>query len=370
MKSPKRLHVDLGARSYEILIGPGLLEKSGEILRQRGIAGKALVVTNPTVGRLYLEVVAESLREAGFTVRSLLIPDGEEYKALSQVERVYDEGVNFRLERGSLMVALGGGVIGDLTGFAAATFLRGVKFVQIPTTLLAQVDSSVGGKVAVNHRDGKNLIGAFYQPAVVIADLRTLETLDEREFKSGLAEIIKAGLIRDASLFTCLEERAGEIKARETPVLTDIIYRACQIKVEVVEADEFDAGVREILNYGHTIGHALEAETGYTQYRHGEAVAVGMLGAAVVGEMAGYVAPGVKERIAALLQDYGLPLEIPGIPAERLLNRMSMDKKVRQERIRFILPAEIGKVIVVDDLPREMILRALRRLGASGGEID
>jgi len=361
----KRLTVELGDRSYDIIINPGVLSESGRLLREKGLEGKALVVTNPTVARFYLVPLMKSLTEAGFAATAVKVPDGEKYKTLTQVKRIYDRAADLRLERTSVMIALGGGVIGDLTGLAAATYLRGIRFVQAPTTLLAQVDSSVGGKVGVNHCEGKNLVGAFYQPAVVLSDPMTLKTLAEREIRSGLAEVIKAGLIRDATFVAYLSARAGEIKDRPLDILSEVIYRACTVKARVVEEDEKENALRAILNYGHTVGHALEAETGYRVFRHGEAVALGMVGATVVSELLGLCPPGVREKTVALLKKYNLPVATDKkYSAENLYRRMFLDKKVRREKIRFVLPREIGEVFVRQEIPRDIILQALRRLGA------
>lgn len=365
-----KFQVKARAKEYPIFLGTDLLRKTGMILRKEGLTGKALVVTNSKLSGLYLKPLVGSLEQAGFSHQVVIIPDGEEYKSLAQVEKVYDAAAAFRLERSSLLIALGGGVIGDLTGFAASTYLRGVKFIQIPTTLLAQVDSSVGGKVGVNHREGKNLIGAFYQPAIVITDLKVLDTLEGREFKSGLAEIIKAGLIGDPDLFRYLLTQSEKVKKRSTSALLEIIRKACLFKAQVVEEDEFELGRRAILNYGHTIGHALEVETGYGVYRHGEAVAIGMAGAALIGELVGISRPGVWEQTMELLKLYGLPVEIPGIPAERLFGRMALDKKVKKGEIRWVLTPKLGEAVIKDKLPPEIILEALCRMGAIGGGLS
>ncbi len=361
----KRLRVELGERSYEITIKPGILPESGRLLREKGLGGKALVVTNPTVARFYLPPLLDGLKRAGFAVTALKVPDGEKYKTLAQVKRIYDQAAALRLERTSVLIALGGGVIGDLTGFAAATYLRGIPFVQVPTTLLAQVDSAVGGKVGVNHRQGKNLIGAFYQPAAVLSDPETLLTLPEREIRSGLAEVIKAGLIRDAAFAAYLSARAEEINGRSLALFSEVIYRACEIKARVVEEDEKEHGLRAILNYGHTIGHALEAETGYRVFRHGEAVALGMAGAATIGELLGCCGPDVREETATLLRKFALPVTLTKkYSAEHLYRRMFLDKKVHREKIRFVLPRKTGEVFLREDVPQDLIYEALRRMGA------
>lgn len=364
----KRLRVELGKRSYDLLIGAGLLKRSGEILLKYGFSGKALVVTNPKVGGLYASDLIGALKKAGFETVLVTIPDGEEYKTLSQVERIYEAAAALKMERESLLIALGGGVIGDTAGFAAATYLRGVRFIQVPTTLLAQVDSSLGGKVAVNRPEGKNLVGSFYQPSLVLSDLLTLDTLEEREYRAGMAEALKAGLIGKTGLFRYLVDRAPEIKERRTASLAEVIYQACQIKLRVVEEDEFEGGLREILNYGHTIGHALEVETGYREYRHGEAVAVGIVGAAILSEKAGCATSQVREETIHLLRLYGLPEKIQSaLKGESLWSRMTLDKKVKEGRVRFVLPIEVGQVVVREDLPKELILETLHLLGADRG---
>ena len=365
MALEKKLRVELGERSYDILAGAGLLEQAGRLLQERGLAGKALVVTNTTVAPLYLEPLVESIKRAGFETATLIRPDGEEYKTLAYVEKVYDAAVRERLERNSVMVALGGGVIGDLTGFAASSYLRGIHFVQVPTTLLAQVDSSVGGKVGVNHREGKNLIGAFYQPALVITDLLTLKTLAEREFRAGLAEVIKHALIMDTGLYHLLTSRIQEVKDRDPAVLDEVVLQACAVKLRIVEKDEREQGLRAILNYGHTIGHALEAESGYGVFRHGEAVAIGMAGAALLSEALGYCPAGIYGETVAILERYGLPVTIPReYPAEALYRRMLLDKKVRQKKVRFVLPRGIGEVLITEEAPETAVIDTLRRLGA------
>jgi 3-dehydroquinate synthase len=361
----KKLRVELGERSYDIMAGTGLLEEAGRLLQERGLAGKALVVTNTTVAELYLNQLAAGITKAGFETATLVLPDGEEYKTLSYVEKVYDAAVQERLERNSVMVALGGGVIGDLTGFAASSYLRGVHFVQVPTTLLAQVDSAVGGKVGVNHREGKNLIGAFYQPALVITDLLTLKTLAEREYRAGLAEVIKHALIMDPGLYQLLSSHVAEVKNREPAVLEEVVLQACAVKLRVVEKDEREQGLRAILNYGHTIGHALEAESGYGVFRHGEAVAIGMAGASLLSETLGFCPAGLHKETVAILERYGLPVAIPReYTAEALYRRMFLDKKVQRKKVRFVLPRKIGEVFITEDLPETVVIDTLRRLGA------
>ncbi|HEY8393154.1 MAG TPA: 3-dehydroquinate synthase [Capillibacterium sp.] len=363
----RRLLIKAGDQAYPLYLGTGLLARTGEILKENGLNGKILVVTNKTVAPLYLAVVEEGLRRAGFAVATVILPDGENYKRLAELVRVFDAAVASRLERDSAILALGGGVIGDLAGFAAATYLRGIRLVQVPTTLLAQVDSSIGGKVAVNHREGKNLIGAFHQPAAVISDLETLATLDRREFNTGLAEIIKAGLIGDAELDCFLRREQKAVKERQISALVEIIQRACAFKARIVSLDVREQGLRAILNYGHTIGHALEAETGYTFYRHGEAVAVGMAGAAALSVELGLASPDLFQMTRELLQAYDLPTTIPGLPAGKLVDRMTLDKKVKAGKIRFILSPGLGQALIKEDVPAETLLQVLYRLGAIEG---
>lgn len=336
------VRVDLGERSYDITIQRGILKEAGPIMKALGMKGPAAVVTNPTVGGLYGETVIKSLESAGFKPVVMTVPDGEEYKSLEVAGTVFDKLIENRFERSSPIVALGGGVIGDLAGFVAATYLRGVPFVQVPTTLLSQVDSSVGGKTGVNHPKGKNLIGAFYQPRAVIIDPEVLKTLDLRELKAGLAEVVKYGVIWENAFFSYLEENA---KALLTPgaEIIKAIERSCAIKAEVVGRDEREEGMRAILNFGHTFGHAIEALSGYGTFRHGEAVAIGMAMAASLSERLG----GSKEcgpRIVALLEKLGMQHAVPEIAPDDFIKAMKLDKKVSSGRIRFVLPSEMGKV--------------------------
>jgi 3-dehydroquinate synthase len=338
------LTVNLGVRSYPIHVGMRLLEQTGELLRQAGLRGKVAVVTNPTVAQLYLDSLNDALRLADFTVVPILVPDGEGHKSLKSLATIYDRLVAERLERGSCILALGGGVIGDLAGFAAATYLRGVPYVQVPTTLLAQVDSSVGGKTAVNHEDGKNLIGAFYQPKLVLIDIAVLRSLPRRELTAGLAEVIKYGVIEDAALFSLLEQSIDKIIGLNEEMLTRIIATSCAIKARVVEADEREDDYRAVLNFGHTIGHALEAATGYRKFLHGEAVGVGMVKAATLSVNQGFCDVASLKRVVALAQKAGLPVEIPPeVAPQSLIQAMQIDKKVAGGKIKFIMCEGIGK---------------------------
>ncbi|MGB9860436.1 MAG: 3-dehydroquinate synthase [Moorellaceae bacterium] len=343
-----RLRVELGERSYYIYVGSGLLERTGELLSSPDLGRRCLVVTNPVVASLYGSKVKESLEKAGFVPLFKEVPDGEEAKSLSVAAELYDLALSVGWERRCPILALGGGVVGDLAGFVAATLLRGVPFIQLPTTLLAQVDSSVGGKVAVNHPRGKNLIGAFYQPRLVIADLGTLKTLPDREWRSGLAEVIKYGVICDAGFFAYLEGHLERALSGEEPVLERIVLHSCRLKAEVVAQDEEEKGLRAVLNFGHTVGHALEAVTDFAVYRHGEAVAMGMVVAARIAVNRGLFSPEGLRRLEKLLRRASLPTEMPYVERTAFLSALVRDKKVRDGRLRMVLPVEIGRVKVLE----------------------
>lgn len=330
-------------RSYPIIIERGLLRGVGMGMREMGFSGRCAVITNPAVGRLYSKKLLDSLAGAGFEPLTVEVPDGEEYKTLSEIARIYDRLLAERLERDSAIIALGGGVVGDMAGFVAATFLRGVPYVQVPTTLLAQVDSSVGGKTGVNHPLGKNLIGAFYQPRAVFIDPDVLKTLDKREITSGFSEVVKYGVIRDERFFSFLEEERERLVGLEDEIIS-AIERACSIKAQVVSRDERERGIRSILNFGHTFGHAIEAATGYTGFKHGEAVSIGMVMAAELSSFLGLSAKGVAERIRGLLSGFGLPTSFSGISPTRLIEAIRLDKKKKGGSIRFVLVEAIGKV--------------------------
>jgi 3-dehydroquinate synthase len=320
------------------------LEQAGELLQQAGVRGKVAVVTNPTVAQLYLDPIHEALTNAEFEVTPILLPDGEEHKNLKSLVSIYDRLIDERFERKSCVLALGGGVVGDVAGFAAATYLRGVSYVQVPTTLLAQVDSSVGGKTGINHESGKNLIGAFYQPKLVLIDVAVLRTLPHRELAAGLAEVIKYGIIQDPALFELLEQRMEKLLGSDRELLSQVITVSCAIKARVVEADEREEDYRAVLNFGHTIGHALEAVTGYRQLLHGEAVAVGMVKAVTLSMQQGFCDTASFNRVAALVRKAGLPVEIPsGVLPQNLIQAMEVDKKVAGGKIKFIMCEGIGK---------------------------
>ena len=360
------LRVELGTRSYPIYIGAGLLGQP-ELLR-RHIAGRqVMIVSNETVAPLYLDKVRAGL--SGFQCDTVILPDGEEYKTLSTLNTVFDALLTQRHSRNTTLIALGGGVVGDITGFAAASYQRGVNFIQIPTTLLAQVDSSVGGKTGVNHPLGKNMIGAFHQPRCVIADTDTLHTLPERELGAGIAEIIKYGLIRDLEFFNWLELNIGALRARRPDALTYAIERSCRNKAEVVTADERESGERALLNLGHTFGHAIETALGYGVWLHGEAVAAGMYMAADLSCRLGWLNRADLERVERLLERAGLPLRAPGgIGTERFLELMAVDKKVMDGKVRLVLLKGIGRAIVTSDFDRSALLATLNECRTSGIE--
>lgn len=342
----EQVRVKLGERSYTIMIGNQILERIGKELKPLGIGKKIGVVTNAKVGRLYGNTIIRSLRENSFDPMVLQVPDGEQYKSLAWAGRLYDRLVKKKFERGSALMALGGGVIGDLAGFVAATYQRGIPFVQVPTTLVAQVDASIGGKTAVNHKRGKNLIGAFYQPKLVYSDVESLKTLSHRDFLSGLAEVVKYGVIADENFFSFLETDSSRILAREPDSLLRVVKRSSEIKAEVVQQDEREGGLRRILNYGHTIGHALETVTGYRKLTHGEAISIGMAYAARLSERLGLCQPEVVNRQVALLKAFGLPVALPKIRPADIFDCMERDKKVRDGKIHFVLAHRIGHVSV------------------------
>ena len=344
----ERLHIDLGERGYPILIGPGLLHDPA-LVGGSVAARDVLVVTNTTVAPLYLARLERALQ--GKRLASVALPDGEQHKTLATLNRVFDALVEHRMNRDACVVALGGGVVGDMAGFAAACYQRGVDYVQVPTTLLAQVDSSVGGKTGVNHPGGKNLIGAFHQPRAVLADTDTLGTLPPREFRAGLAEVIKYGLIADAGFLDWIEAHLDPLLRLDGAALARAIRRSCEIKAAIVAEDEREHGRRALLNLGHTFGHAIETATGYDEWLHGEAVGAGLLMAADLSWRLGWLAEADLARIRHLLERAGLPVATPPIGAGRALQLMGMDKKVLAGRIRLVLMRRVGEGVVVGDYP-------------------
>ncbi|HEU4843034.1 MAG TPA: bifunctional shikimate kinase/3-dehydroquinate synthase AroKB [Burkholderiaceae bacterium] len=351
------LNVDLGERSYPIAIGPQLLHDGALLARHVG-GRKVAIVTNTTVAPLYLARLEEGLRAAGKDVLSIVLPDGEEHKNWTSLMQIFDTLLANKADRKTTLIALGGGVIGDLTGYAAASYMRGIDFIQVPTTLLAQVDSSVGGKTGINHPMGKNMIGAFYQPRTVIADTSTLETLPERELSAGLAEVIKHGAIIDAAFFDWIEANIGKLMARDKGALAYAIARSCEIKADVVRQDEREGGLRAILNFGHTFGHAIEAGLGYGHWLHGEAVGCGMVMAADLSHRMGLVDAATVERVRALVAAAGLPVKAPDLGTARWLELMEVDKKNEGGAIKFILLKPLGAPCITN-APQELLLATL-----------
>ena len=351
----RTLTVDLGARSYPIWIGRDLLRMPQ--LLEPFLGPRVAVVTNTVVAPLYLQALLAVLGSRVAT--TVVLPDGERHKTLADLEPVFTGLLEQRCDRGTTLIALGGGVVGDMAGFAAASYQRGVPFIQIPTTLLAQVDSSVGGKTGVNHALGKNMIGAFYQPQAVLIDTATLKTLPDRELAAGLAEVIKYGLIRDPVFFEWLEVHMEGLLAREDALLAEAIERSCRHKAEVVAADERERGQRALLNLGHTFGHAIETGMGYGQWLHGEAVAAGMMQAARLSQQLGWLSAADTDRIRALLVRARLPVTPPALEIDVWLRLMAVDKKVQAGRMRLVLLRAIGQACLVDDCPPEALARVL-----------
>lgn len=360
---PSTVFVDLAGRSYPIYIGSGLLSDPQFLVRHL-TGNQVLIVSNETIAPHYLELCASGL--SGFELATVILPDGEQYKDTDHVGRIYDELLSRRFSRSCTLVALGGGVVGDMTGFAAATYQRGVRFIQLPTTLLAQVDSSVGGKTGVNHPRGKNMIGAFHQPSAVIVDTLTLNTLPDRELRAGLAEVIKYGLIRDRTFFSWLEQNIAALIARDSDALRYTIQRCCINKAEVVAQDEHENGVRALLNLGHTFGHAIEAGMGYGVWLHGEAVAAGMAMAANMSARLGWLDEGSVTRTLGLLHAAGLPTVPPReLSTDRYLEFMAVDKKVLNKKIRLVLLKSIGEAVLTDDYDVNILRQVIDEYCAS-----
>ncbi len=348
----QRIRIDLGERSYPILIGAGLLESRQE-LAQAIPASDVFVVTNDRVAPLYLQKLIDAL--PGKRIASIALPDGEAYKTLATLSSIFDALVAARMNRDASIVALGGGVVGDMAGFAAACYQRGIDYIQVPTTLLAQVDSSVGGKTAVDHPGGKNLIGAFHQPRSVIADTNTLSTLPDRELRAGLAEVVKYGFIRDSAFLDWIEANASTLLNRDSQALAHAIRRSCEIKAEIVGIDEREQGLRAILNFGHTFGHAIETATSYGEYLHGEAVAIGMALAADMSKRMGTITPDHYERVLRIIRSLELPVTAPRIGSRRAFELMGMDKKVQAGKIRLVLLKSLGEAQVTGEYPAEVL---------------
>ena len=355
----QRVEVELGERSYSIVIGSGVADEIRAFVRQAGYSPHGMIVTDTNIAPLCAGQIAALLADAGVQAEIATIPAGESSKSFTQANELFTRAIELGLDRRSPIIALGGGVVGDLAGFVAATYMRGVPFVQVPTSLLAQVDSSVGGKVAVNHPLGKNLIGAFYQPDAVFMELDFLKTLPAREIATGLGEIIKYGIIYDPDFFAWLEANRADVLALEPAATAYMIARSCEIKADVVRQDEREGGLRRILNFGHTIAHAIEKETGYVRYRHGEAVAIGMVGAADISVQMGLLADGERVRMNALISAMGLPLSADGVTADAMYADLFHDKKTVGGRIHWVLAEKIGTVSVHSDVPEEIVHKTL-----------
>jgi 3-dehydroquinate synthase len=354
----QKIDVKLGQNSYSIIIGAGILSQTGAKLKGLGLKDKAVIITNPAVNKLYGAAVKHSLTNAGFKTTLLEVPDGEKYKTLESAGKLYRQLAESGAERSTPILALGGGVIGDLAGFAAATYLRGVPLVQLPTTSLAQCDSSIGGKTAVNHKQLKNEIGAFYQPKMTISDVLTLKSLPKDEFTNGLAEVIKHAVIKDERFFVYLEKNLDRIKSLDDNVLEAVAAKSARIKVEFVESDEKDTGLRNILNFGHTIGHAVESASNF-QVAHGQAVSIGMMAAANLAVKLELMDAGNVTRLKNLLNKAGLMTKLPQVDVKQVMLAMQYDKKVQDGKIRFVLPRAIGQVFITDDVSAAVIEKVL-----------
>jgi 3-dehydroquinate synthase len=368
-----KIKVDLKERSYDVLIGANILSDLGKLIDEEKWGKDIFIITDPVVNDLYGDALRRGLK--GFKVRTLEIPRGERYKNLKVASKIYDDLVKYSAHRDSLIIALGGGVIGDLAGFVAATYMRGLDYIQVPTTLLAQVDAAIGGKTAVNHPKCKNLIGSFFQPKLVYIDIQTLTTLPAREIRTGLAEVVKYGVIEDADFFKFVEANAHHLNtnAFESPdtlraslkVWQIIVAESAKIKARVVEKDEREGGLRMILNFGHTIGHALETLTKYKAYNHGEAVAMGMVAAAKVANRRKMIGQDSVQRIISLLEKLGLPTEIERLPSKKIIQALAIDKKVRVGKVQFVLPEKIGKVVIKNNVPLKIAKQVLREIGCT-----
>jgi 3-dehydroquinate synthase len=354
--------VETETSSYPVFVGWGILDKLGERIKQAGLSGTANIISDETVFPIYGARVKKTLEKAGFAVNYCVIPPGEASKNISQAVKIYDFLIEHWVERTDVIVALGGGMIGDLAGFVAATLLRGLPWLQVPTSLIAMTDASIGGKVAVDHPRGKNLIGAFYQPRLVLADVKALTTLPQRELTSGWAEVIKHGLILDADFLQLLEDDAEDLIKLKPAITAKVIARSAAIKCQIVSEDEKETGKRIILNYGHTIAHGIEAASKYERFFHGETVAIGMMGAARLSYRLGLLSLNAVERQKALLQKFGLPTDCFGIPLADVLAAMELDKKVRDKAIRWVLLKDIGKAVIRSDVPIKEVLSVLKEV--------
>ena len=359
----KTLEVDLGSRSYPIHIGTDLIEQVEHFIACEK-ASSIYIVTNTTVEPLYANRLMSTLEKFDKPIRKIVLPDGESYKDWKNLQLIFDALLTHGADRKTILIALGGGVIGDMTGFAAASFMRGIEFIQVPTTLLAQVDSSVGGKTGINHPLGKNMIGAFHQPQAVIADLNTLKTLPPRELSAGLAEVIKHGAIADAQFLNWIEANAKALLACDTEAMMHAVLRSCEIKSAVVSADEREGGIRATLNFGHTFGHAIEAGMGYGEWLHGEAVGCGMVLGADLSQRLGKITRAEVERLTKIIQSMNLPIEPPKFGAPRYMELMQIDKKTEGGTIRYVLLEQIGKAII-QSVPEATVIETLTATGGA-----
>ncbi|UCH50909.1 MAG: 3-dehydroquinate synthase [Chloroflexota bacterium] len=352
--------VETNIASYPVFVDWGILDKLGEKMTQAGLSGTANIISDETVFSIYGTQVKKTLEKAGFIVNCFAVPPGEASKNIAQAVKIYDFLIEHRVERNDVIVALGGGMVGDLAGFAAATFLRGLPWIQVPTSLIAMTDASIGGKVAVDHPQGKNLMGAFYQPSLVLADVRTLTTLPQRELTSGWAEVIKHGLILDADFLQLIEGNVKDLIKLKQSITSKVIARSAAIKCQVVSEDERETGKRTLLNYGHTVAHGLEAAGKYDRFLHGEAVAIGMMVAARLSQRLGLLSPHSVEHQKSILRKFGLPTDCSGVPLTDVLAAMELDKKVRGKAIRWVLLEDIGKAVIRSDIPKKEVLNVLK----------
>ncbi|MFC1999035.1 3-dehydroquinate synthase [Chloroflexota bacterium] len=351
--------------AYSIFVGYGILESLGTKLKDAALSGALSVISDDNVYNIYGKRVEQNLKDVGYDVGSYVVPAGEQSKSLDVAAKIYDWMVERRVERGSAVIALGGGVVGDLAGYVAATYLRGLPLVHVPTSLLAMVDASIGGKVAVDHAQGKNLIGSFYQPRLVLSDVETPATLPQRELTSGWAELIKHALILDADLFDFLDSRAQKLVALDKEATVEAVARSAAIKAGVVSVDEKEAGLRTILNYGHTIAHGLETASGYDTFLHGEAVSIGMMGAAMISQRLGLISNEVVEKQKAILEKYGLPVIYRDIDSSKVLEAIELDKKVKGKKVRWVLLEDIGSTVIRDDVPQDLASEVIGELTSS-----
>lgn len=359
--------VNLGPRSYPILVGAGALRSVGSRLASLGLGRRTALVSDRSILALHGPTVVESLRASGFSVTEIRVPEGETAKTLAVAERCWDECLAAGLDRTSTLLALGGGAVGDVAGFVAATYMRGIPFIQLPTTLLAQVDASIGGKVAIDHPQAKNLIGAFHQPRLVVVDPAVLSTLPDSEFRSGLAEVVKHGIVLDAAYFADVEAHIGEILSRDVATLERIIAGSCRLKGRIVEADEQEGGLRAALNYGHTVGHALEAVTSFSKWLHGEAVSLGIVAAATVAERLGVADAGTVRKQVGVLRAIGLPVTFSAPAPEAILQAIGRDKKARDGKVPFVLAPRIGEFRLVFDIPPDLVASVLADMQKGAG---